>query len=135
MISLHFLQLLQDNSFGTIDTDLFWEKMPLDKNGIGIISRGGPLVRDRNSATQELDLYSRHQTNDLLAADKLEKIWEFISENGINCTLPTTPKSNKLYQKTRIEPVSNIENLGQDETDRLMFRLSLRIKYVKQKVN
>ena len=33
MITLHIAKLLEDEGFGIIDQDLFWEEMPLDSNG------------------------------------------------------------------------------------------------------
>lgn len=128
MITLHILQLLEDEDFGTIDTDLFWEKLPLDKNGVAILSRGSELNR-QTSKIQAFDLYSRG-VNDLLGADKLEKIWEYFTRLQV-CTLPTTEKSNKLYKGVRFAPGS-IENLGLDETDRLVFRMSCEVVYIKE---
>lgn len=128
MITLHILQLLQNEGFGTLETDLFWEKLPLNKNGVAIYSRGGSLNR-QTSKVQPFDLYSRG-TNDLLGADKLEKIWEYFTKLTI-CDLPTTAKSNKIYRNVRFTP-SSIENLGQDETDRLVFRLSAEVIYTKE---
>jgi hypothetical protein len=131
MITLHLLQFLQDNGLGTIEEDLFYEKLPLDKAGVAIISRGGPLFRARNRAVAAFDFYSRGE-NDLLGADKLEKIWQLFVEEYQVCDLPIVPgKSNKQYTRVYITPVSNIENLGQDETDRLVFRLSCEAVYNK----
>ncbi len=131
MITLHILQLLSDEGFGAIDTDLFWEDMPLNKNGVAIYSRGGTLFRGRNKAIQSFDLYSRGNSAPQ-AADKLEKIWEYFVDNYVTCDLPiVSGKSNKLYNKARFSPIANIGNLGKDETDRLLFRLSMEVVYVK----
>lgn len=131
MITLHILQLLEDNSLGTIGTDLFWEDMPLDKNGVAIYSRGGTLFRGRNKAIQAFDLYSRG-TSAPQAADRLEKIWEYFVDNYVVCDLPIVENvSEKLYRKARFTPIANVENLGKDETDRLLFRLSMEVVYIK----
>lgn len=131
MITLHLLQLLEDDGFGTIDDSLFWEKLPLNKNGVAIFSRGGPTERGRNRQAQNFELYSRGET-DLLGADKLEKILEFMSENYTQCDLPiVVGKSNKLYRKVQITPTSNVQNLGQDENDRVVFSLSAQVIYRK----
>lgn len=135
MITLHILQLLEDNGLGVINQDLFWEKLPLNKNGVGIFSRGGDMVYARNRAVQSFDLYSRGD-NDLLGADKLEKIWQYFVEDSNPCTLPIVPDiSNKKYKNARIVPTANIENLGLDETDRLVFRLACEIIYNKEITN
>lgn len=132
MITLHILQLLEDEGFGTIDatTDgLYWEKLPLKGIGVAIFSRGTAMSRATRTS-QQFDLYSRG-TSDLLGADKLEKIAEYVRANFVACTLPTTPKSNKVYENVTLEVTGAIENLGLDETDRVIFRLPLEVKYDK----
>lgn len=130
MVTLHILQLLQNNGLGTIDQDLFWEKLPLGGKGVAIYSRGGPVTYGRRSAGQNFDLYSRG-ASDLHGADKLEKIWEFFADVYTACDLPLTAKSTKLYTNARIVPTGNVENLGADENDRIIFRLSAQVIYQK----
>lgn len=135
MILMHILQFLSDEGHGTIDTNLFWETMPLEggvaKDGVAIFSRGGPLTYRNNVVTQSFDLYSRHE-NDLIAADKLEKIWETITKTWPTLTLPTVPKySNKTYENTTIHPTANIENIGKDEENKTVFRFSADVIYRK----
>lgn len=132
MITLHLLQYLKENGFGTaIDTDLFFEKLPLDKTGVAIFSRGGEATYGRRRAVQNFDLYSR-DNSDLTGADKLDKIRTFFSDNFDElCTLPTVPNiSNRQYAKARITP-DNIENLGLDENDRVIYRLGASVIYEK----
>jgi len=132
MVTLHVLRYLQENGFGTIDTSLFFEKLPLGKNGVAIFSRGGERAYGRKRAVQSFDLYCRG-SSDLLGYDKLEKIAEFFASNYDNlCTLPTIPGvSNRVYKKARITVIDNIENLGLDENDRVLFRLGSQIIYEK----
>jgi len=131
MVTLHLLQLLADNNFGVIDKTLFWEKLPIDGHGVAIYSRGGPMPA-RGKMILSIDFYSRG-SNDLLGADKLEKIHQFFENHMFICDLPEiSGKSVKKYRKVHITPESNIENLGQDETDRLIFRSSYQIKYIKE---
>lgn len=125
MITLHVLQLLEDQGFGTIDAEvdgLFWEVMPINATGVAIFSRGTELSRSLRNA-QSFDLYARGTSN-LRGADKLEKIKEYIENNFVQCDLPLTPKSNKQYTHVTLEMTSNVENLGLDEQDRLLFRVS-----------
>lgn len=130
MITLHILQLLADNGLGTMNQDLFWEKLPLDKNGVAILSRGSPVAR-RTSNTLAFDLYCRGK-NDLLSADHLERIRQYLIGAYPVCDLPMVPgKSNKQYKNVRFVLISNVENLGQDETDRLLWRLSCEVIYRK----
>lgn len=132
MITLHILQYLEDNGFGTVDTDLFFEKLPLDQIGLAIFSRGGEATYGRRRAVQRFDLYSRG-ASDLLGYDKLDKIRTFFSDNYDNlCELPTVPSvSNRQYTKARITAIDNIENLGLDENDRVVYRLGAEIIYEK----
>ena len=83
MITLHILKLLEEEGFGTIDTDLFWEEVPLNsqgdpKNGIWIVTRGVPIDR-LHVYTQNFDIYSRY-TNKITGSSKLEGILEFLQE-------------------------------------------------------
>lgn len=133
MITLHLLQYLKENGFGSaIDTDLFFEKLPLGKNGVAIFSRGGERTYGRRSASQNFDLYSRG-SSDLTGYDKLEKIATFFSDNYDDlCTLPIVPGvSNRTYKKARITTIDNIENLGLDENDRVIYRLGATVIYEK----
>jgi hypothetical protein len=134
MITLHLLEYLKDNGFGTsIDTDLFFEKLPLDKTGIAIFSRGGEAEFGRTRCTQRFDLYSRG-SSDLTGYDKLDKIRTFFSDSYDElCTLPTIAGvSNRIYKNARITTIDNIENLGLDENDRVVYRLASTITYIKE---
>lgn len=133
MITLHILEYLKENGFGSaIDTDLFFEKLPLGKNGVAIFSRGGEATYGLRRAVQRFDLYSRG-SSDLTGYDKLDKIRTFFSDNYDDlCTLPIVPSvSNRQYTKARITAIDNIENLGLDENDRVMYRLGAEIIYEK----
>lgn len=134
MVSLHLLEYLKDNGFGTaLDTDLFFEKLPLKKNGVAIFSRGGEATYGRRRCVQRFDLYSRG-SSDLTGYDKLDKIRNFFSDNYDNlCELPTiTGVSDRVYNKARITAIDNIENLGFDENDRVIYRLGAEIIYEKE---
>lgn len=132
MITLHLLQYLQNNSFGTRDVSLFYEKMPLDGDGIAIYSRGGEMLAGRSSFRKRFDLYSRG-SDDYTGADKLEKIREFFADGFETlCTLPTVPGiSDRLYRKCRITEIGDIENIGANGEDRVIYRLSAEILYQK----
>lgn len=133
MVTLHILRYLQDNGFGTIDTSLFFEKLPIDKNGIAIFSRGGESAYGRRTSSQRFDLYSRG-TSDLTGADKLDKIRTFFADNYDSlCELPVIPGvSNRIFGKARITNIGNVENIGFDENDRVLYRLSCEIIYTRE---
>lgn len=133
MVTLHVLQYLADNGFGTRDQDLFFEKLPLDKVGVAIFSRGGEKTYGRRHALQRFDLYSRG-SDDMTGMNILDNISTFFSDNYDDlCNLPTVPGvSNRQYTKARITGIGNVENLGLDENDRVIYRLGCEIIYAKQ---
>lgn len=134
MITLHLLEYLKENGFGSeINTDLFFEKLPLDKTGVAIFSRGGESAYGRNRRVQRFDLYSKG-VSDLSGADKLEKIREFFANEYDNlCDLPIVEGvSNRVYKNARITVIDNIENIGLDPNDRIIFRLGAQIIYTKE---
>lgn len=132
MINLHILQYLKENGFGSaIDTDLFFELLPLGKYGIAIFARGGLQERGRSTVQQNFDLYFRGNSN-TLGADNAEKVRQFLAEVG-DCTLPVVPgKSNRQYRQCRFVNIGNVENLGLDENDRIVYRLGAQVNYKKQ---
>lgn len=133
MVTLHVLQYLQDNGFGTRDESLFFEKLPLGKVGVAIFSRGGEKTFGRRRALQRFDLYSRG-SDDMTGMNILDNISTFFSDNYDDlCTLPVVPNvSNRQYTKARITGIGNVENLGLDENDRVIYRLACEIIYAKE---
>lgn len=132
MVTLHLLQYLQENGFGTLNTDLFFEVLPLDKTGVAIFSRGGERAYGRRTSSQRFDLYCRGSDN-MTGYDKLEKIATFFSDSYADlCELPTVPDiSERQYGKARINVIDNIENMGLDANDRVIYRLGAQIVYQK----
>ena len=94
------------------------------------MSRGTTLQRGLRDS-QEFDLYSRG-ANNLLGAHQLEKIKDYFDNTYQVCELPPTAKSNKVYKEAVIIMTSNIENIGLDEMDRVLFRIAARIIYNKE---
>lgn len=134
MISLHLLKLLEDEGFGTIDTDLFWEEAALDssgepRNGVWIVTRGSSIDRF-NVSVQAFDIYSRY-TNKLTGAQKLEQILEFLGDAyGTVCDLPAVPPySNRTYKNCTITPTSSVENAGTDANNKVVRVISGEIRY------
>lgn len=133
MISLHIAKLLEDEGFGTLDSDIFWEDMPLDsdgnpKEGIWVVPRGLEVSRF-NSSPQAIDIYSRY-SNKLTGSQKLQDILEFLREAyDTVCELPTVPPySTTEYVNVQIVPTSSIENVGSDEQDKVVRVVSAEVK-------
>lgn len=125
MVTLHILKLLENEGFGTIDTDLFWEEVPLDsksnpKDGVWIVSRGTAISR-LNVEIQAFDIYARYP-NKLTTHRKLKDILNFLKEAyGTVCDLPDVPPySGDEYKQVIIEPTSSIENVGSDENEKIV---------------
>ena len=134
MIAEHILQYLLENGFGTaLSVDLFPELLPVGKTGIAIYSRGGDSQTQNRLSSYRFDLYSRGTSNST-GKDKLEKIKTFFQDNYDNiCELPIVPNiSNRKYKNCRLTTMDNIENLGIDENDRVVYRLGATMYYDKE---
>lgn len=130
MISLQLLKYLENNGFGTIDQDLFWEKETLNKAGIFIVSNSEHTPRGRRNI-QRFTLYSREK-NDVLGYQKLETVRNFLSTLTTynNCTLPAVPPIVASEQNNvTIMPMSTINNVGRDENGRLVWSCDGYIYY------
>lgn len=136
MITLHIAKLLEDEGFGTLDQDIFWEDMPVDNNGtpkdgLWIVARGAPV--GRFTATQAFDIYSRY-TNKVTGSQKLEDILKYLQNAyGEVCELPEVPPySTTRYYDCQIVPTSGIENVGADEQDKVVRVISGLIKFKRE---
>lgn len=128
MITLHLLQYLEDNGFGTINTDLFENLIPNNKIGVSVVAFGGNTNVGRRSCSITLDIYCRGEDN-IKGYDKLDRIRLHFTDNDI-CSLPTIPDiSNIEYKKVRLTEIGNVETLPPDENNRNIYRLSIQINY------
>lgn len=136
MVTLHILKLLENNGFGVIDQDLFFEEASLDgngdpKEGLWIVTRGSAV--NRYSVTvQAFDIYSRY-ANKLTGYKKLEDILHFLqAAYGEVCELPTVePYSNTIYKNVRLTPTSGVENVGADENNKIVRVISGEVQFNK----
>lgn len=136
MITLSILKELENEGFGTIDTDLFFEEASLDskgnpKNGIWIVTRGSAVSRV-NVEIQSFDIYTRY-SNKLTGHQKLQEILEWLQEAyGDVCTLPACPPyTTQTYKNVRIFPTSSIESAGFDENNKLVRVISFEVYFNK----
>lgn len=136
MITLSILKELENEGFGTIDTNLFLEEAPLDtngkpKNGLWLVTRGSTVSRT-NVEIQSLDLYSRF-TNKLTGHTKLAEALEWLQEAYSDvCTLPAVaPYTTQTYTNVRIFPTSSIQNAGVDENGKIVRVISFDVYYNK----
>ena len=136
MITLNILKLLEEEGFGTLDVDLFYEEVPLGsdgkpKQGIWIVTRPSD-VSPRNVRVQQFEIYSRY-TNKLTGATKLEAILDYFERTKVQpCELPVaTPYSSTVYTNVRINPLGSIESVGFDENGKLVRAISGEVRYNK----
>lgn len=136
MITLSILKQLENEGFGTIDTDLFFEEASLDskgnpKNGTWIVTRGSQVSRV-NTEIQSFDIYTRY-ANKLTGHQKLESILEWLKEAYSDvCTLPACPPyTTQTYTNVRIFPTSSIESVGFDENNKLVRVISFEVYFNK----
>lgn len=138
MITLHIAAWLDQEGFGTLDTDIFWEEVAVDskgvpKDGIWVVTRGN--ADDRFTNVQQFDIYSRY-SNKLTGSIKLEAILQRIKEAyNDECTLPTVPPySLTQYDNVTFNPVSGIENVGTDAQNKVVRVISAEVQFnIKEK--
>jgi len=137
MITLSILKALENDDFGTIDTDLFIEEVPLDnkgvpKQGLWIVTRGSSVSRV-NTEIQAFDIYSRYN-NKLTGHTKLAELLQWLQEgySGV-CTLPSVPPyTAQEYKNVRIYPTSGIETVGTDENGKVVRVISGEVYFNKE---
>ena len=130
MITLSLLQYLSDNGFGTIDQDLFWQKLSLNRKGVFVLDIGQPQDRGMRR-TQRYELYSRG-TNDIDGYEKLVQIIEFLNAHyGDACTLPKAGvyDGSQAYENVTIMPLSTPTNVGEDANGRIIWSTTGELKY------
>lgn len=125
MTTLYLLQFLEDNGFGKIDTNLFWEKLTLDRNGIYVASIGEPTERGALKS-QSYEIYSRGR-NDYEGYQQLKEIVDFLEQSFDVCTLPAYEHKGANLENITIMPPSTITNYGLDSNGRIIFSATGRI--------
>lgn len=129
MITLSFLKLLQDNGLGVIDTDLFFQKLTLDRIGVYITDIGDPVARGSRD-TQSYQLLVRG-TNDVDGYKRLKAIRKFIIQNYADiCELPAVPPiTTEVYTNVELSKPSTITTVGLDAKDRTIYAMTGTIIY------
>lgn len=124
MITLSFLKLLEDEGFGTIDTDLFFQKLTLDLKGVYIADIGDPVERHSRD-TQSYELLARGNS-DVDGYQKLTEIRKFlVSEYQNICELPAVPPiTTEEYTNVELSKPSTITNVGLDAQNRIIYSMT-----------
>jgi hypothetical protein len=129
MITLSLLKYLEDNDFGEIDKDLFFEKLTLDKKGLYISDIGDALVRGRRRS-QSFEIYSRG-TSDVDGYKRAQAVADFLyGKIGQAISLPAVPPiSDKSYSCVRVMSISNLANTGMDDGGRIIYAITVQVDY------
>jgi hypothetical protein len=132
MVTLAFLKLLQDEGFGIIDVDMFYQKLTLDKKGIYIADIGESIERHSRDS-QGYELFARG-VNDIDGLKKLQAIRSFLVNEYQNiCELPAVPPiNNQGYTGVHLSKPSTITNVGLDAQNRIIYSMTGSIKYKEQ---
>jgi hypothetical protein len=129
MITLSFLKLLENEGFGTIDVDLFFQKLTLDKKGLYIADIGDPVAKGFRD-TQSFELFARG-SNDIDGYKLLTEVRRFlINEYSNICELPAVPPiTTEGYTNVELSKPSTITNVGLDDNNRIIYSITGTIIY------
>lgn len=128
MITLSLLKFIEDNGLGKIDTDLFWQNIGIDAEGIYIVNIGQSQPRGTRRV-QRYELYSRDSSK-LDGLGKLEAIISLINASYGVCELPALPDYGiDSYQNITLLPLSTPTRVGEDINGRIIWSTSGEIIY------
>lgn len=127
-ITLSLLKLLEDNGFGKIDENLFWEKLGLGLDGLYIADIGS--AQDRTTAPSTMyELYSRAK-DDFEAYQQLQTVRDFLERSYTTCNLPAVPPyTDEGFSGVTIMPPSTVSNNGIGEDGHIIYSITGRIYY------
>lgn len=128
MITIALLQFLEDNNIGTIDTDLFWQNIGLDAEGLYIVNIGQAQMRGQRRV-QRYEIYVRNK-NKLDGLKLLESVIELINNSYDVCSLPAVPSYDvPAYNNITLMPLSTPTRVGEDANGRIIWSASGNIIY------
>ena len=128
MITLSLLQFLQDNNIGTIDTDMFWQNLAIDAEGLYIVNIGQAQNRGQRRV-QRYEIYVRNK-NKLNGLKMLESVIELINNSYEVCDLPAvTDYGVNGYHNITLLPLSTPTRVGEDANGRIIWSTSGTIIY------
>lgn len=127
MITLSFLKLLENEGFGTIDQNLFFQKLTLGKKGLYIADIADPITRGQRTS-QSFELLSRGNS-DTDGYKQLSDVLKWMKEAyGTVCELPPVPPiTDTGYSNVTILPSSTITTVGLDANNRVIYSLQGQI--------
>lgn len=129
MITLSLAKHLQDEGFGTIDVDIFYQKLTLDKKGVYIADIGESVGRHSRDS-QGYEILSRG-ANDVSGYQILQDIRKYLINNYQDiCELPPVPPiTTESYENVHLTKPSSITNVGLDAQNRVIYSITGSILY------
>lgn len=129
MITLSLAKHLEDEGFGQIDTDIFYQKLTLDKEGIYIADIGESVGRHSRDS-QGYEILSRG-TSDVDGYERLQRIRKYLINNYQDiCELPAVPPvTTESYDNVHLTKPSSITNVGLDAKSRVIYSITGSILY------
>lgn len=128
MITLALLKFLEDNHIGTIDTDLFWQNIGLDAEGLYIVNIGQAQNRGQRRV-QRYEIYVRNKSK-LDGLKMLESVIDLINNSYDVCDLPAVKDYGvNGYHNITLLPLSTPTRVGEDANGRIIWSTSGNIIY------
>lgn len=131
MITLSLLKFIENNGLGVIDSNLFWQKLTLDKVGIYIADIGQTKERGGRNIVQ-YELYSRGN-NDVDGYKRLQAVLDLLNTNYVACRLPSVLNGSTTitegFDNVTIMPPSSISNYGLDSEGRIIYSATGTLYY------
>lgn len=128
VLTLSLLKFLENNGLGTIDENLFWEKLGIGRDGLYITDLGDTQSRIRQSSST-YRIYSRAK-DDLKAFSQLQKVFDLLRASYGQCKLPAVPPyTDEGFDRVTILPPSAISNDGVDTNGNTIFSITGRTLY------
>lgn len=124
MITLSFAKLLENEGFGTIDVDIMYQKLTLDRKGIYISDLGDSVGRHSRDS-QGYEILSRG-TTDVSGYQILQDIRKYLINNYQDiCELPAVPPiTTESYTNVHLTKPSSITNVGLDAQNRVIYSIT-----------
>ena len=128
MITIALLQFLENNGIGTIDTDMFWQNIGTDAEGLYIVNIGQAQARG-SRRVQRYEIYVRNKSK-LAGLQLLESVIALISNSYSVCELPAVEKYDvPAYGNITLLPLSTPTRVGEDANGRIIWSASGNIIY------
>lgn len=112
MITMNLLKFLEENGLGRIGESLFWQNMPLDKNGLYIVNIASGTLERGERMRQNYAIYSVDKDR-IVGLTRLEQVIRLLN-NSLNITQLPAVEDQPEVKHITIMPLSGATNLGEN---------------------